>query len=218
VRALVAPLAAAPELGDALDPLRRERLATFLGRMEPGELRRWAAALDPARAHLGRAQLLRAVETALLTGRRQSDLHAASDAAPAWPARYLLVDPGRDVLGGRIEQRVDRMLAAGWVDEVRRLAASVPGDAPAWSGTGYDAVRRLAAGELTLERAREAVVVATRQYAKRQRTWFRHQLPAAGVTHLDPLRPDAWDVAAAWWHSLPAASLRATPADGEDAT
>jgi tRNA dimethylallyltransferase len=43
------------------------------------------------------------------------------------------------------------------------------------------------------------VIIETRQYAKRQRTWFRHQLPAAQVTPLDPDAPNALELALAWW-------------------
>jgi tRNA dimethylallyltransferase len=46
-------------------------------------------------------------------------------------------------------------------------------------------------GSLSEHEAREAVVIATRQYAKRQRTWFRHQLPADQTTRIDPRSPDA---------------------------
>ncbi|HEY0972554.1 MAG TPA: tRNA (adenosine(37)-N6)-dimethylallyltransferase MiaA [Gemmatimonadales bacterium] len=218
VRALVEPLASAPELGGALDPRRRAALGAFLDAMSFGELARWVATLDPARAHLGRTQLVRAIETALLTGRRLSDLHAASAPSPAIEASYLVVDPGREVLARRIEDRVDAMLAAGWLDEVRRLASSVPPGAPAWTGTGYDALRRHVGGEITLDEARREVIVATRQYAKRQRTWFRHQLPEDRVTRLDPLAPDAGDRLAAWWRGAAPASLRATPPGDEDAT
>jgi tRNA dimethylallyltransferase len=45
----------------------------------------------------------------------------------------------------------------------------------------------------------ERVVIETRQYAKRQRTWFRHQLPGEAVTRVDPLAPGALDEALAWW-------------------
>jgi tRNA dimethylallyltransferase len=167
--------------------------------MSTVELRRWVAALDPARAHLGRAQLLRAAEVALLSGRRQSDLHRSAARAPKYRLRYLLVDPGRDALREWIAVRTDAMLAAGWADEVRALAGRVPDDAPAWQGTGYDVLREHVRGALSLAGARERVVVETRQYAKRQRTWFRHQLAGEDVMAIDPRAPDALDRVAAWW-------------------
>jgi len=47
------------------------------------------------------------------------------------------------------------------------------------------------------------VVIETRQYAKRQRTWFRHQLPAASVTHVNPTHHEALDQVLAWWDGIP---------------
>jgi tRNA dimethylallyltransferase len=195
VQALVAPLFPAP----ALDPGARARLDTELAALPVDELRRWCRALDPARAGFGRTQLLRAIETALLTGRRLSDLHAAAPRR-ARPVRYLLVDPGA-ALARWIEGRVDGMFAAGWADEARTLDRTVPPDAPAWNACGYRDVVRLARGDVSSAAAREAVVISTRQYAKRQRTWFRHQLTAAAVTRCDPTDPQHLDVAAAWWQT-----------------
>lgn len=195
VRALVEPLTPAPWL----DPGRRRRLEELVDRWPLEKLRRWVRELDPDRAHLGPAQLRRALETALLTGHRLSDIHRAERPTPRLPARYLLVDPGVHRLLRRIEQRVDAMFAAGWADEVRELMRSVPDDAPAWNASGHDAVRRMVLGELTTAAAREAVIVATRQYAKRQRTWLRHQLAGQDVTLVDPEAADAGLVAERWW-------------------
>jgi tRNA A37 N6-isopentenylltransferase MiaA len=103
-----------------------------------------------------------------------------------YDTRYLLVDPGTP-LRAWIEHRFDAMWAAGWPEEVRRLAEHVDADAPAWQASGYAAVRDMVAGRLTRAAAREQVIIATRQYAKRQRTWFRHQLPPDQVTRLDPV-------------------------------
>lgn len=88
---------------------------------------------------------------------------------------YEIVDPGES-LRGHIETRVDQMLAAGWLDEVRALMTTVPRDAIAWKACGYRLMRAHIEGECTLEAARERTIIETRQYAKRQRTWFRHQL------------------------------------------
>jgi tRNA dimethylallyltransferase len=68
------------------------------------------------------------------------------------------------------------MLAAGWLDEIAQLARTVPRDAIAWKASGYRVMRAHLDGELSLEQARERAIIDTRQYAKRQRTWFRHQL------------------------------------------
>lgn len=109
---------------------------------------------------------------------------------PRYDARYLVVDPGL-VLREWIAHRVDAMLSGGWPEEVMRLDRDVPDDAPAWQASGYAAVRDLVRGCLDAPKAREAIVIATRQYAKRQRTWFRHQLPQEQTVRIDPRSPDA---------------------------
>jgi tRNA dimethylallyltransferase len=193
IRALVEPLDPVPEL----DASRRAQLAPWLDALSAAELARWCARLDPRRAHLGRTQRLRAVETALLSGQRLS--HALGmPRAVGRPVRYLVVDPGL-VLAERIVHRVRSMLDAGFREEVDRLRAGVPADAPAWKASGYGAVRASRAGECTEAEAIERVIIETRQYAKRQRTWFRHQLPANAVTRIDPSAPEALRQALAWW-------------------
>jgi tRNA dimethylallyltransferase len=181
----------------SLDASRRQAVAAELSTIETSELRRWVERLDPPRARLGRTQLLRAVEIALLTGSRMSDLHRDRAGTPRWRARYLVVDPG-PVLADRIAARIDDMLDHGWPDEVAELMHTVPEDAPAWNATGYDAVRRLVMGTATRAVVHEEILIATRQFAKRQRTWFRHQLPADRVTRVDPLAPDWTAVVTTW--------------------
>ena len=194
VRALFTPLFEEP----ALHAPRRRALEPVLGAMPLDELQRWCRALDPARAHLGRTQLLRAIEVALLAGVPLSRLHAERARAPRHRARYLVVDPG-PALAGRIAHRVRAMFAAGWIAEVKRLIATVPDDAPAWNASGYGAVRRHVEGTSSVEEAMAEVVIATRQYAKRQRTWLRHQLAREDVTRVDPLAPGAAAIVDAWW-------------------
>lgn len=195
LRALFEGLFAEPPLDDDA----RRRLDAVLASLATSELRRWVERLDPPRAHLGRAQLLRAVEMALLSGRRMSELHAAQRALPGshWRPHYLVVDPG-PVLGERISARIDTMLNTGWPDEVEQLMRAIPPDAPAWKATGYAAVRRLVDGELSRADAHEQILIETRQYAKRQRTWFRHQLPADQVLTVDPLARNWEEVVERW--------------------
>lgn len=193
IRALADPLADSP----AFDTVQRRTLSSELEELTADDLRRWCEVLDPSLAHLGRTQLLRAVETALLSGRQLSEFHALGSAKPPREAEYLVVDPGVP-LSQRIESRLDEMLAAGWLDEVRRLEKEVPHDAPAWSCTGYHFMRSVVRGEMDLDRARALTLTSTRQYAKRQRTWFRHQIPAVRVTRLDPNAENADAIADEW--------------------
>jgi tRNA dimethylallyltransferase len=194
LRALFAPLFDAPPA----DASRRLALERELGAFSTETLRRWCERLDPARAHLGRTQLLRAVETALLHGERLSEMHARRARPARRVARYLVVDPGPG-LGERIRVRVVAMLRGGWPEEVAALAARVPADAPAWNASGYGVVRRLVAGALTHDTAVEQITIETRQYAKRQRTWFRHQLPEAGVVRVNPDDPGCAAAVTEWW-------------------
>ena len=194
IRALASGLFDEP----ALDATRRAQLAGVLAELPLEALRQWCDRVDPALSHLGRTQLLRAIEIATLTGERLSDLQRTAKRAVTHAARYLVVDPG-SVLASRIEERVNAMLAGGWVDEVRRLASSVPADAPAWKASGYRWVHALVKGEVDLETARMRIVIETRQYAKRQRTWFRHQLPPERTTRLSPEDPQFARLAERWW-------------------
>jgi len=196
IKALVEPLFPAP----SLDPGRRDALARELATHPLSDLRRWCEQLDPGRAHLGRTQILRAIETAVLSGQRISDLHATQSSIvnPAHDAAYLVIDPGT-ILGDRIVQRVDKMLERGWREEVDLLSRTMPAEAPAWKASGYSVMRSLAHGEMDLSTARERVIIETRQYAKRQRTWFRHQLPPAAVTNVNPDDPALTALVREWW-------------------
>lgn len=195
LQALVRPLADEPPM----DPVRRAATQDFLKGMDTAALRTMVEGFDPARAHLGRAQLLRAAEVALVTGEKLSDWHVRGSAKPPRAARWLIVDPG-PVLGDRLDRRRAQMLSDGWLDEVRALADTVPEDAPAWNACGYREIREVVQGTRPLADALEAVRISTRQYAKRQRTWFRNQLDDVGpVTRIDPTSPDALDVAERWF-------------------
>jgi tRNA dimethylallyltransferase len=134
---------------------------------------------------------VRALEVALLSGQRLSALHKSPARPPtlgAWTARLELP---REVLCARIEARVRAMIAAGLVDEVRALLASGVGeDAPGLTAVGYAETVQHLKGTLSLDGLAAAIVTATRQYAKRQETWFRRQL-AGPVLVLDAAREPA---------------------------
>jgi tRNA dimethylallyltransferase len=200
IKSLFEPLSPVTDL----DPHRRSELHEFLREQPIAELRRWCESLDPVRAHLGKTQLIRAIETALLSGEKLSDSHRrhadavnAKGGADLTPS-YLLVDP-IEKLHSRIESRVDEMLARGWIDEARALDSSVPSDAPAWNASGYEMIRDVARGVEQLATARARIIIETRQYAKRQRTWFRNQLPADRVTKIDPESPGEDLLVEQWW-------------------
>lgn len=194
LRALALPLFKEPPL----DSRRRAALARELAAMTTPELRRWCETMDQARAHLGRTQLLRAIEIAVLTGRPITQWHRDHPGISAVRARWLVVSPPPPVLAQRIEERAVAMVRAGWEEEVRELTQTVAEDAPAWNATGYRTVRERVRGRLTREAMLARIIVETRQYAKRQRTWFRHQLPAERVTRIDPTEDGALERVTQW--------------------
>ena len=160
-----------------LDPARRERLRAWTADLTPARLAHWAARLDRRFAGGGRQRAGRAVEVALLTGRGLSWWQEHARETGAMRPWYIQLTLGREALQRRIAERVDAMLADGLVEEIRRiLTAGVAPDAPGLDGVGYREVAAMLAGRLPERELREAIVVATRRYAKRQETWFRNQL------------------------------------------
>jgi tRNA dimethylallyltransferase len=135
--------------------LGREALLARLRELDPAA----AEAVDPANPY----RLLRAIERA---GR-----------PPAAEPRYDVLQIGltaeRAELYRRSDERVDRMLAAGWLEEVRGLLARYSPDLPALSGLGYRELSRHLHGELALDQAVALVKRRTRQFIKRQQTWFK---------------------------------------------
>jgi tRNA dimethylallyltransferase len=86
---------------------------------------------------------------------------------------YIGIDPGRDALREKITRRVDVMVEAGFIDEVRRISKRYGWDAPALQAPGYRAFRAYIEGSSTLEEAKQLFVQNDMQYAKRQKTWFK---------------------------------------------
>jgi tRNA dimethylallyltransferase len=174
LRALFEGLFAEPPL----DQERRRRLAAALAPLGRAELTRWAIRLDRQFLGGGAQRAARVLEVALLAGR---PLSAWQRLAPARPSGlvpwYAVLTVPRPVLAVRIRERTRAMLDAGLVEEVRAvLAAGVPRDAPGLSGVGYREVVSHLDGKLAAQDLAGAIATATRRYAKRQETWFRHQL------------------------------------------
>ena len=186
--ALLRGLAPMPE-ADAATRARIEAEAAIHG---------WAAmhaqlaAIDPAagaRIHATDAQRIqRALEVHRLSGRTISDWQRQPGALPRLPFRVLrlvLAPADRAVLHARIAQRFDTMLAAGFLDEVRRLRALPqlqvhprPLELPALRAVGYRQAWEHLDGMSGEDEFRERVIFATRQLARRQLTWLRGQLDA----------------------------------------
>ncbi|HJW68028.1 MAG TPA: tRNA dimethylallyltransferase, partial [Candidatus Binatia bacterium] len=103
-----------------------------------------------------------------------------------YDALVIGLAPELHELDARIASRAQRMVEAGFADEVRRLRASgLPDTAPAWATVGYREMRAHVDGACDLESALGALMLATRRFAKRQRTWFRAE---SGVLWRHPVR------------------------------
>ncbi len=162
-----------------LDARTRDALRTWTAAQSGPELARWAGRLDPQFGGGGRQRAARAIEVALLTGRSLSRWQREARETGAMRPWYIHLTLPRDVLYRRIMERVDRMLAAGWVAEVRSLLArGLAPDAAGLDGIGYREVVAMLMGSLPEAELRDAIIRATRRYAKRQATWFRYQLRA----------------------------------------
>ena len=168
------------------------------------------ARVDPAGARaisaFDRVRMERALEVHALTGRPLSELQREHGfRAPRYPARVLLVDPPRELLVERISQRTAGLYRGGetapLLVETRRLLLriqTVPAAARALKIIGYaEAAAALAEGAsaAALRRAEEATAARTRQYAKRQRTWFRKDALALDALGAPWLAPPAGPVA-----------------------
>jgi len=105
-----------------------------------------------------------------------TELHEAPGAMSAYRPFQVLLDPPREQLEENIARRSERMLAGGWTEEVERLLADgLPEDAPGLQSLGYAEVVAHLQGKMTRDELLEAVKRKTRQYAKRQRTWFNNR-------------------------------------------
>lgn len=172
-----------------LDPLLRRDLERWAAELDDADLVRWAARLDPGFRGGGRQRASRAIEVALLTGRSLSYWQAHARAQGVLDPWYVVLTAPRAVLHQRILARAEEMVRRGMIEEV----AAVLADGAAPGAPGLDAIGPREAVEYlhglrTRDSVAEAVAIASRQYAKRQETWFRHQLEGPVLT-LDATRP-----------------------------
>lgn len=124
-------------------------------------------------------RIVRALEVLDASGRSILDWQAARGRPliDRDSTRFLVIEPDRGDLVARIEARFDRMIDKGALDEVRQLMAlDLAPNLPAMKAIGVRELQAALAGEMSFAEAIERAKIATRQYAKRQATWFRHQL------------------------------------------
>jgi tRNA dimethylallyltransferase len=161
--------------GPAADQALRDRLA----KLTPEELLARVAAADPAaaaRLHRNDSRrLIRALEVFELTGKPISEWQTEWDAPPSrYPVIWFGLQWPREELSRRINSRVKSMLAAGWLEETRRLLETFGSSSPtAAEAAGYRELLDYLAGKMDLETATEQIKIATRQLSRRQIKWFR---------------------------------------------
>ena len=114
---------------------------------------------------------LRALEVFYVTGRPISEQQGENP--PDYPILQIGLDCDPAHLSDRIAQRTDKMIADGLVAEVEYLCQKYGVDLPLLNTLGYQEIKQYLAGDISLDKAKELTVLHTRQFAKRQRTWFR---------------------------------------------
>ena len=137
-----------------------------------------AVAADSLRPQDGQ-RIVRALEVLEATGRSIVDFQAQAGPVIVDPstARKIVVEPERAVLHRRINGRFEKMLEQGAEDEVKALLSlSLSPDMPVMKAIGVSQIAAMLRGELTRDEVLERGAAATRQYAKRQMTWFRNQM------------------------------------------
>jgi tRNA dimethylallyltransferase len=181
LRALMHGLSPMPDIPEQV----RQRVRTLWDE-DPKAVRRLLEERDPqiaARLKPGDKQRqLRALEVVEATGRPLSEWQqAAAEGAPS-ELRFLTIalQPEREALRQAIATRLEVMVSAGALDEVQALLArGLPDDRPILRALGMPELARHIQDKLPLDQALSAATTATRQYAKRQDTWFRHQFIAS---------------------------------------
>lgn len=177
LRALLEGLADLPLRSEEM----RDRLRAIAAAQGPGQLHTMLELLDPDAADqiapADEQKLIRAIEICMLTQKSLTELHRSGrKPLTGWRILKIGLQPGRDALVQRIDKRTETMLQAGWLDEVTRLLASgLPDDAKPFQFIGYRELRSHLRGEITLNAARTMIQQGTRQYSKRQQTWFRRE-------------------------------------------
>ena len=180
-RALLDGLAPVPEIPQPI----REETRDLARRKQPEELHALLAERDPqmaSRLHVSdRQRIARALETVLATGRSLADwqtLEPEGGIAGEEKVVKLLISPPREAVYARCDLRLKAMVAAGALKEAKALdAMGLDPDLPAMKALGVPHFLAAVRGEMELEDALREAQTATRHYAKRQLTWFRHQFP-----------------------------------------
>lgn len=164
VRGLKIPaIAPMPQLRSQLTELGQPQCYQMLQQVD-------RAAADKIHAN-DPVRTLRALEVFYATGRPISEQQGENP--PSYPILQIGLDCDIEILTKRIEQRTNQMLESGWIAEVEYLCQKYGCDLPLLNTLGYQEIKQYLAGDLKLEEAKQLTILHTRQFAKRQRTWFK---------------------------------------------
>lgn len=152
-----------PELRSQFSDIPQNQLYEMLKQIDP---------TAAAKIHLNDSvRTIRALEVFYVTGRPISEQQGENP--PNYPILQIGLDCDLEHLTTRIGQRTEKMIADGLVKEVENLCKKYGSDLPLLETLGYQEIKQYLAGDISLEVAKELTVLHTRQFAKRQRTWFR---------------------------------------------
>ena len=175
VNALLNGISKLPESSPEL----RARLEQIRVRRGLGFLYKWAQRVDPLGGQKLNSQdtqrILRALEIFLQTKIPWS-VHLSRCEGGLGPFPVIWLDREREDLYNRIDSRVLEMMELGWVKEVRTCMYAYPSGGQAFESLGYCQIRSFLKGEIEWEGITQEIQRDTRRFAKRQRTWFRHQI------------------------------------------
>lgn len=147
--------------------------------------------IDPEQAKIihanNRKRVLRAIEIYYSTGETKSTLINKQEHKPLYDARFFVRDLNRDELYQRINQRVDEMFERGLVDEVKSLLEKYDSHLHCFQAIGYKEIIDCLENNGDLEQAKEFIKQHTRNYAKRQMTFIRHQFDVTYYKNDDEL-------------------------------
>ena len=169
-----------PELRSQLESLGQHQLYQILRQVD---------AIAAQKIHANDlVRTLRALEVYYATGIPISEQQGENP--PNYPILQICLDSDAEHLDVRIRKRTEQMIADGLIGEVEYLCQKYGADLSLLNTLGYQEIKQYLAGELSLEEAKELIVLHTRQFAKRQRTWFR-QSPNLEYVNMD--NPDLLD-------------------------
>ncbi|PLZ35084.1 tRNA (adenosine(37)-N6)-dimethylallyltransferase MiaA, partial [Fischerella thermalis WC542] len=151
------------ELRSQLASLGQMQLYAMLQQVDPVA----AAKIHPNDS----VRTLRGLEVFYVTGRPISEQQGENP--PSYPILQIGLDCDAAHLGDRIARRTEKMIADGLVAEVEYLCQKYGVDLPLLNTLGYQEIKQYLAGDISLDKAKELTILHTRQFAKRQRTWFR---------------------------------------------